>query len=157
MRWTIMLQCDEGAGNVQTAEVLTLERNVEPAFWTLGLHHPEAKLALDRASDSPARRQSARGDVVGLGLGTKREPRRLVVVGARGPARRAPWRRLSWSTWSNREECRTASSRLPGQGDPEAETWGIAYVHPVSKRTNLYATYGQTDKRVAVRSASVQR
>ncbi|HRO60840.1 MAG TPA: porin [Burkholderiaceae bacterium] len=29
-------------------------------------------------------------------------------------------------------------------GDPEADTWGIAYVHPLSKRTNLYASYGQT-------------
>ena len=29
MRWTIMLQCDDGAGDVQTAEVLTIERDVE--------------------------------------------------------------------------------------------------------------------------------
>jgi len=28
-------------------------------------------------------------------------------------------------------------------GDPEARSFGIAYVHPLSKRTNLYATYGQ--------------
>jgi predicted porin len=32
-------------------------------------------------------------------------------------------------------------------GTPEGETWGIAYVHPLSKRTNLYATYGQTDNK----------
>ena len=32
-----------------------------------------------------------------------------------------------------------------GGGKPEADTWGIAYVHPLSKRTNLYATYGQTN------------
>lgn len=28
-------------------------------------------------------------------------------------------------------------------GSPEAKSFGIAYVHPLSKRTNLYATYGQ--------------
>jgi predicted porin len=28
-------------------------------------------------------------------------------------------------------------------GDPEAKSFGIAYVHPLSKRTNLYASYGQ--------------
>ena len=28
-------------------------------------------------------------------------------------------------------------------GDPETKSFGIAYVHPLSKRTNLYATYGQ--------------
>lgn len=28
-------------------------------------------------------------------------------------------------------------------GDPEARSLGIAFVHPLSKRTNLYATYGQ--------------
>ncbi|MCM5572435.1 porin [Burkholderiaceae bacterium FT117] len=28
-------------------------------------------------------------------------------------------------------------------GDPEAKSFAIAYVHPLSKRTNLYATYGQ--------------
>lgn len=27
---------------------------------------------------------------------------------------------------------------------PESDSWGIAYVHPMSKRTNLYATYGRT-------------
>lgn len=32
-------------------------------------------------------------------------------------------------------------------GNPEADTWGIAYVYPLSKRTNLYATYGQTDNK----------
>lgn len=32
-------------------------------------------------------------------------------------------------------------------GTPEGETWGIAYVHPLSKRTNVYATYGQTDNK----------
>ncbi len=26
--------------------------------------------------------------------------------------------------------------------DPKATVWGIAYVHPMSKRTNLYATFG---------------
>jgi predicted porin len=37
---------------------------------------------------------------------------------------------------------------VPGiAGTPEGETWGIAYVHPLSKRTNLYATYGQTDNK----------
>jgi predicted porin len=29
-------------------------------------------------------------------------------------------------------------------GDPKATAWGLAYVHPLSKRTNLYATYGTT-------------
>jgi len=28
---------------------------------------------------------------------------------------------------------------------PDASTWGIAYTYPVSKRTNLYATWGLTD------------
>ena len=28
-------------------------------------------------------------------------------------------------------------------GSPEARSFGIAYVHPLSKRTSLYATYGQ--------------
>jgi predicted porin len=28
-------------------------------------------------------------------------------------------------------------------GDPETKSFGIAYVHPLSKRTNLYASYGQ--------------
>ena len=28
-------------------------------------------------------------------------------------------------------------------GSPEAKSFGIAYVHPLSRRTNLYATYGQ--------------
>lgn len=30
-------------------------------------------------------------------------------------------------------------------GDPEAKSFGIAYVHPVSKRTNFYVSYGQLD------------
>lgn len=34
-------------------------------------------------------------------------------------------------------------------GDPKATVWGIAYVHPLSKRTNLYATYGQTSNNSA--------
>lgn len=29
-------------------------------------------------------------------------------------------------------------------GDPKGTAWGLAYVHPLSKRTNLYATYGST-------------
>jgi len=32
---------------------------------------------------------------------------------------------------------------LDSAGKPEAKSFGIAYVHPLSKRTNLYATYGQ--------------
>jgi predicted porin len=28
-------------------------------------------------------------------------------------------------------------------GSPEAKSFGLAYVHPLSRRTNLYATYGQ--------------
>ncbi|MFA7665882.1 MAG: porin [Burkholderiaceae bacterium] len=32
-------------------------------------------------------------------------------------------------------------------GSPEARSFGIAYVHPLSKRTNLYATYGQMDNK----------
>ncbi len=28
--------------------------------------------------------------------------------------------------------------------DPKGTTWGLAYVYPMSKRTNLYASYGQT-------------
>ena len=42
-------------------------------------------------------------------------------------------------------------------GSPEAKSFGIAYVHPLSKRTNLYATYGQMDNKnggdFALRSA----
>lgn len=30
-------------------------------------------------------------------------------------------------------------------GNPEAGSFGIGYVHPMSKRTNLYASYGQLD------------
>ncbi len=30
-------------------------------------------------------------------------------------------------------------------GDPRATSFGIAYVHPVSKRTNFYVSYGQLD------------
>ena len=30
-------------------------------------------------------------------------------------------------------------------GDPEAKSFGIAYVHPVSKRTNFYVSYGQLE------------
>lgn len=30
-------------------------------------------------------------------------------------------------------------------GDPEATSFGIAYVHPMSKRTNFYVSYGQLD------------
>jgi len=30
-------------------------------------------------------------------------------------------------------------------GNPEARSFGIGYVHPLSKRTNLYASYGQLD------------
>ncbi len=30
-------------------------------------------------------------------------------------------------------------------GDPKAKFFGIAYVQPVSKRTNFYASYGQLD------------
>jgi predicted porin len=30
-------------------------------------------------------------------------------------------------------------------GDPEATSFGIAYVHPVSKHTNFYVSYGQLD------------
>lgn len=32
-------------------------------------------------------------------------------------------------------------------GDPKADSWGLAYVHPLSKRTNLYASYGQLDNK----------
>ncbi len=32
---------------------------------------------------------------------------------------------------------------LDSAGKPEAKSFGIAYVYPLSKRTNLYATYGQ--------------
>lgn len=32
-------------------------------------------------------------------------------------------------------------------GTPEADTVGLAYVHPLSKRTNLYATYGKTNNK----------
>lgn len=34
-------------------------------------------------------------------------------------------------------------------GDPKGTAWGLAYVHPLSKRTNLYATYGTTDNNAA--------
>lgn len=46
MHWTIMLRCSDEAGNTQTAEVLTLERDVEPTFSRRGLLHREAKLLL---------------------------------------------------------------------------------------------------------------
>src|SRR5690606_964432 len=32
---------------------------------------------------------------------------------------------------------------VAGGADPSAKSIGLAYVHPLSKRTNLYATYGQ--------------
>ena len=32
---------------------------------------------------------------------------------------------------------------VAGGADPSGKSFGIAYVHPLSKRTNLYATYGQ--------------
>jgi predicted porin len=32
-------------------------------------------------------------------------------------------------------------------GNPKADTIGVAYVHPLSKRTNVYATYGQTNNK----------
>lgn len=35
-----------------------------------------------------------------------------------------------------------ADSVTAGVRDPKATVFGIAYVHPLSKRTNLYATYG---------------
>lgn len=59
MRWTIMLQCDDGAGDVRNAEVLTLERDVEPAFSMLGLLHREAKLLLLRLQQRFVRQQAA--------------------------------------------------------------------------------------------------
>jgi predicted porin len=34
-------------------------------------------------------------------------------------------------------------------GDPKGTAWGLAYVHPLSKRTNLYATYGTTRNNAA--------
>lgn len=46
MCWTIMLRCDDDAGRVRTTQVLTLERNVEPAFSELGLRNREAKQLL---------------------------------------------------------------------------------------------------------------
>jgi len=30
-------------------------------------------------------------------------------------------------------------------GEPKADTWGIAYTYPMSKRTNLYATWGMVN------------
>jgi predicted porin len=33
-------------------------------------------------------------------------------------------------------------SNVAGVSDPKGTSFGIAYVHPLSKRTNLYATYG---------------
>lgn len=32
---------------------------------------------------------------------------------------------------------------LDSAGKPEAKSFGVAYVYPMSKRTNLYASYGQ--------------
>jgi predicted porin len=50
------------------------------------------------------------------------------------------------------------AQELDVAGDPEAESFGIAYVHPLSKRTNLYASYGQLDNEsgadFALRSAA---
>lgn len=37
------------------------------------------------------------------------------------------------------------NAQLGLSGDPKASTWGIAYTYPMSKRTNLYATFGQTN------------
>jgi predicted porin len=33
--------------------------------------------------------------------------------------------------------------------DPKATTWGVAYTYPLSKRTNVYASYGMTDNNSA--------
>ena len=35
-------------------------------------------------------------------------------------------------------------SNLAAGVTPQSDTWGLAYVHPLSKRTNVYASYGQT-------------
>ncbi len=39
--------------------------------------------------------------------------------------------------------------KLDVAGDPKGTAWGLAYVHPLSKRTNLYATYGTTRNNAA--------
>lgn len=57
MRWALMLQCDDGAGDVQTAEVLTLERHVEPAFSMLPAPSA-AKLLLLRLQQQFVRQQA---------------------------------------------------------------------------------------------------
>ncbi len=36
---------------------------------------------------------------------------------------------------------------------PSASTWGIAYTYPLSKRTNVYASYGQTNNNATGRFA----
>ncbi len=59
MRRTIMLPCDDGAGNVQTVEVPTLERDVEPALSMLGLLNREVKLLLLRLRQRFVRQQAA--------------------------------------------------------------------------------------------------
>ena len=59
MRWTIALQFDDGAGNAQTAEVLTLEREIDPPFAMLGLLNREAKTLLLRLQERFVGQQGA--------------------------------------------------------------------------------------------------
>ena len=50
MRWTIAAQFDDGAGD-ETAEVLTLEREIDPPFSMLGLLNREGKTLLLRLQE----------------------------------------------------------------------------------------------------------
>lgn len=59
MRWTVVLQCSDEAGNIQTVEVLTLERDIEPAFSALGLLNREAKQLLLGLQRLVVRQQAA--------------------------------------------------------------------------------------------------
>ena len=59
MRWTIVLQCEDGAGNLSTTDVQTLERAVDPAFSTLGLLHREGKRLLLRLQQQFVRQKAA--------------------------------------------------------------------------------------------------
>ena len=59
MRWTILLQCDNEAGTVDTVEVIQLARDVAPNLSGVGLRHREAKALLLRLQRQLVRQQAA--------------------------------------------------------------------------------------------------
>ena len=58
MRWIIVLRCEDGAGNLSTTDVQTLERAVGPAFSML-LAVPRGKRLLLRLQQQFVRQQAA--------------------------------------------------------------------------------------------------